>query len=237
LDKEYGKLYLIPATIGNPDPGRTIPGYNLNTIKQISSFIAENISTSRRFLRKSGYTKDFNEVSFYTLDKHTTASELETYLQDCQNGENMGLMSESGIPCIADPGSLIVSMAHRKGIQVVPLSGPSSLLLALMASGFNGQNFAFIGYLPVEADHLVRKIREIEKIACTQDQTQIFIEAPYRNNRLAGFLLKECKPSTLLCIACELSMDTEQVISKSINDWKTTKFDFNKKNCVFLIYH
>lgn len=237
MNKVKGKLYLIPSTIGNPDTARTVPEYNLCIINHISSFIAENISTSRRFLRKAGYTKDFKEVSFYVLDKHTAISDLEAYLDDCLNGKNMGLMSESGTPCIADPGSIIVSMAHSKEIQVVPLSGPSSIILALMASGFNGQNFAFHGYLPVESDLLSKKIRETEKNAYILDQTQIFIEAPYRNNRLTEFIIKECKPSTLMCIACELSLDSEQIISKSVREWRTSRFDFNKKNCVFLIYH
>lgn len=236
MKTEYGKLYLIPSSIGSCDTGMEVPEGNAKIIASLDTFICENVRTARKFLRKTGYSKNFNEVTFFTLDKHTLSSDAESFIGPCLLGKDTGLLSESGTPCIADPGNVIVSMAHRNGIRLIPLSGPSSIILALMASGFNGQHFIFHGYLPVEKSSLIKKIREIEKNIYQYDQTQIFIEAPYRNNRLLSFIISACKASTLLCIASEIMSNNETITVKTIGGWAHGTHDFNKKNCVFLLY-
>jgi 16S rRNA (cytidine1402-2'-O)-methyltransferase len=180
MDKSKGKLYLIPSSLGNSKLNSIIPEYNSKIINRLDEFIVENIRTARRFLKKTGFKKSFDNITFYILDKHSDQTEILSYLNSIDKGKDIGLLSEAGTPCIADPGAEIVRMAHQKNIRVIPLVGPSSIFLALMASGFNGQNFVFHGYLPVKKYLKINKIKTLEKDAQQKNQTQIFIETPYR---------------------------------------------------------
>lgn len=232
-----GKLFLIPLTINDDaELNKSIPQYNSELIKKIDFFIVEEIKTARKFLKKNNYPRSFDEISFLELNEHTPEHEIYDYLREIENGRNIGLMSESGVPCLADPGSIIVNLAHQKDIEVVPLVGPSSIILALIASGFNGQNFTFHGYLPIDKNKRTDKIKEIERSAYINNQTQIFIETPYRNNQLIDTLLKVCKLDTLLCIAVDLMGENSFIKSNSIAYWRKHIPVFSKKNAVFLIY-
>ncbi len=229
-------LYLFPTPIADNDLSFSIPSLNLELLNRCESFIVEDLRTARRFLKKAGYKKDFDEVEFVLLNEHTKIEEVENYLDPIGKGKSIGLMSEAGLPCIADPGQMIVGMAQRKGIRVIPLVGPSSIMMALMASGFNGQNFAFVGYLPVDKFLRGKRIKELESIMLRNNQTQIFIEAPYRNNQMLESLINNLNTNTLVCVGVDISMQSEQIITKSVREWKRTKIDLNKRNTVFLIY-
>lgn len=232
-----GKLYLIPTTLGNIDNiSEAIPSYNLHIIHQLSIFIVENIRTARRFISKTKHPFSIDKLTFLELGKHTSENTILSYLDQADSGFDIGLLSEAGTPCIADPGSIIVNQAHKKGIEVSPLVGPNSIVLALMASGFNGQNFCFHGYLPVDTRELTRKIKMIESDIQKKDQTQIFIETPFRNNKLLGKLVESCKPETNLCIAVELTLPDQHITTKTIRNWRKSKIDLNKKPAVFLLY-
>ncbi|MDZ7744076.1 MAG: SAM-dependent methyltransferase [Bacteroidota bacterium] len=233
--KSKGKLFLIPSSLGSTETDHILPKGNLPLMEEISIFIVENVRTARRFLRSAGYNKDFDEVQFYVLDKRTQAQEMHNFLQHIDK-QNIGLLSEAGLPCIADPGARIVRIAHNKGIEVLPLVGPSSIMLALMASGFNGQQFAFHGYLPIRQSEREKKIAEIEGNIYRDEQTQIFIETPYRNMQMLSSLLKVCKGSTWLCIAWDLTLPSQRVISRPIENWSASEFDLHKKPAVFLLY-
>jgi len=232
-----GTLYLIPTTLGDSNPDGFLPGKILTLIGSLSSFIVEELKPARRFLRKAGFTGDFDKISLQIFNEHTDRKNLIPFIQPMLDGIDTGLLSEAGTPCVADPGSEIVELAHQNGIRVVPLPGPSSILLALSASGFNGQNFAFHGYLPIEKRERQRKIREIERAAYDNDQTQIFIETPYRNKALLEALTQTCKPSSRLCLALNLTTQSEQIFVRSIADWRVSKTDIHKKPAVFLLYH
>ena len=230
-----GNLYLIPTPLGETGFEAGIPAYNLQILKQINTFIVEELRTARRFLRKAGYTNDFEAVNFYLLNEHTPDNEAVTMLENATAGENIGLLSEAGLPCIADPGNIVVRLAHRKGIRVIPLTGPSSIMLALMASGLNGQNFVFHGYLPVKPDERTRAIRELEQAATKGNQTQIFIETPYRNMAMLESILKSCHPSLILCVAADLTLETEWIRSMTVQEWKKEKPELHKRPVVFLL--
>jgi len=230
-----GTVFLIPVFLSDTNFDRVFPHENLEIINSLDSYIIENIRTARRFLRKVGYKKDFDKVNFYLLNEHTDSSEIYTYLNDVKNGKDIGLMSEAGIPCVADPGFQIVNLAHQLDIQVKPLTGPSSIFLALMASGFNGQQFVFHGYLPVEKHERRKAILNLETHARKSGQTQIFIETPYRNNKLVNDILTVCSNNTLLCIATDITSENEFIKTKSINEWRKKKVDLHKKPTVFLI--
>lgn len=235
--QQKGKLYLIPTTLGDTNNLMTvIPEYNLLVLRTLKVFIVEQLRTARRFLKKAGHPTPIDDLLFFELNKFTDRKTIADYLKPAQRGESIGLLSEAGTPCIADPGAGIVRLAHQYEIQVVPFVGPNSIVLALMASGFNGQRFCFHGYLPVETNQLKKKIREIEVNTHRFDQTQIFIETPYRNRQLFDNLLKTCKPQTLLCIATNISLETENIQTKRIADWKNQTPDFHKKPTVFLLY-
>ena len=232
-----GKLYLIPTTLGDFETiQNTLPEYNLEMIHQIRHFIVENVRTTRRFLSKVKHPGPINELNFYELGKHTPASQVASYLETAMTGETIGLLSEAGTPCVADPGSIIVNMAHEKGVEVIPLVGPNSIILALMASGFNGQNFAFHGYLPVVKSDLSRRIKDLEVAIIKHDQTQIFIETPFRNKQLLDTLIRTCNQSIRLCVATNLTLPDQKIISKTIGDWKNIQIDIHKKPTVFLLY-
>jgi 16S rRNA (cytidine1402-2'-O)-methyltransferase len=231
-----GKLYLIPTFLSETRPENVFPQLNTKIIYSLDIFIVEELKTARRFLRKVGFKKPFEEVTLHLLNEHTDLSKIGSYLDEAENGRDIGLFSEAGTPCIADPGSGIVKIAHKRNIRVVPLTGPSSIMLALMASGFNGQNFAFAGYLPIDKKQAANRIKEIEKKAWHNDQTQIFIETPYRNNRLFDILLNTCSDDTLLCIASGLTSENEFIKTLSVGDWKKQKPELHKIPAVFLMY-
>lgn len=230
-------LYLIPADLGSDFIGHIWPAEHLSTIGHLRHFIVENERSARRFLRKAGFSVAFEEVSFFILDKHTKSEQTLRYLGPMRHGLDVGLLSEAGVPCVADPGASIVAMAHNEGYRVMPLVGPSSLILALMASGFNGQQFAFHGYLPLHQNARTNKIRMIEQQSYKLRQTQIFMETPYRNNQLLAGLLKTCAPETLLCIACNLTLPDEYIKTCSIGDWKKKIPDLHKRPGMFLLSH
>jgi len=229
-------LYLIPVDLCGENPEKVLPQFNFEIISEINEFIVENARSARRFLRRIGYNKNFDEVTFHILDKHTPEESIPGFINSIKKGKAMGLLSEAGVPCVADPGNIPVKLCQELGLKVVPLVGPSSILMALMASGFNGQNFSFHGYLPVEKTDLKRKIKELEALIYKHQQTQIFIETPYRNNKMLSSLISSCSHQTMLCIAVNLSLEDEFIVSKSINQWKSTNIDLHKKPTVFLLY-
>jgi len=232
-----GKLYLIPTTLGETESfSQVFPEYNLIVIHQLKVFIVEKTRTARRFLKKAKHPVPIEEMQFFELNKHTPEAQIATYLQAAEHGVSIGLISEAGSPAVADPGAAIVHLAHQKNIRVVPLVGPNSILMALMASGFNGQQFAFHGYLPIDPANRLRKIKQLEQDAHRNDVTQIFIETPFRNNKMLESLMNALQKQTLLCVAANISLPDERIETKSVEEWKKEKADFNKKPAVFLIY-
>ncbi|NDV69000.1 SAM-dependent methyltransferase [Dysgonomonas sp. 25] len=229
-------LFLIPVTLGETTIERVLPTYNKEIIVQIKHFVVENIRSARRFLKKVDKDIDIDVLTFYELNKHTDLKQLDTYLLPLSRGEHVGVISEAGCPAIADPGSDVVAIAQSKGYPVVPLVGPSSILLSLMASGFNGQSFAFQGYLPIDGGERLRKIKQMEQRIYQEHQTQIFIETPYRNAKLVEDLIRNCNSSTKLCIAMNITCDDEYIKTRAIKDWKKDLPDIHKKLCIFLLY-
>lgn len=230
-----GNLYLIPTPLGDSGFDVTLPDFNHTILQNIDTFVVEELRTARRFLRKAGYNKDFETVTFHLLNEQTHDFEAENMLESLISGKHVGLLSEAGLPCIADPGNIVVQLAHRKGIRVIPLTGPSSLLLALMASGLNGQNFTFHGYLPVKPDERSKALRDLEREITRKNQTQIFIETPYRNIQMFESIVKNCSSSLMLCIAVDLTLDTEWIRCLSIQEWKKQSPGIHKKPAVFLL--
>ncbi len=231
-----GKLYLLPTTLGSFETiSRVIPEYNIDIIKSLDVFIVEKLRTARRFLSALSHPVPIDSMTFYELNKHTERSEITEYLDITFTGKSVGLLSEAGTPCIADPGNEIVKIAHESGIEIVPLVGPNSIIMALMTSGFNGQNFCFHGYLPVDNNSLTRKLRDIESNSLKYKQTQIFIETPYRNERMLKAISTACNNNTMLCIATDISLPTESIITMPISQWKKMKPSLNKKPSVFLL--
>ncbi len=233
----FGKLYLVPNLLGATRPEQVLPQGTLAIVKRLKHYVVENTRTSRRVLSRIGMDNAIDDIEFIELDKHNTRNlDLMEHLGACLQGEDMGLMSEAGTPCVADPGALVVDLAHSSGIQVIPLVGPNAMILALMASGFNGQAFAFHGYLPIKSPERQNAIKGLERRSLANDETELFIETPFRNNAMLLDLCKNLHPSTMLCVASNLTCDDEQIISQSIGEWKTFKGDLNKKPAVFLIY-
>ena len=230
-----GKIYLIPNLLGESLQGQVIPEEVISRIKKINYFVVENTRSARRFLLKTGHPLKPDDITFYEIDKHDHLSGIEEYLQLCLAGKDIGIISEAGIPGIADPGSELVLSGHSKGIDVVPLTGPSSIFLALSASGLNGQNFVFHGYLPVKSSERIKRIKEIESLSSGNKQTQIFIETPYRNMALLYDLLKTCHPSTLLCIGSDITTAQERIRTMSVKSWKSDIPDLHKIPAVFLL--
>ncbi|MGB0882240.1 MAG: SAM-dependent methyltransferase [Vicingaceae bacterium] len=230
-----GTLFMIPITLGDTPVNQVIPEFNNNIINEIDVYIVENIKTARRFLKRAGIKKDISELTFFELNKRTHITELPTFLKPIEQGQNIGVLSEAGCPGVADPGADIVDLAQRQNIKVTPLVGPSSILLSLMASGFNGQSFCFNGYLPKEQKDRSRKLKELERLAKNKQQTQLFIETPYRNMHVFEDLLKNCFDSTKLCIAVDITMPNERITTKTIKEWKKTKINLQKRQCIFLI--
>lgn len=228
-------LILFPVGIGNADLTVALPSHNTQLLNTCHTFIVEELRTARRFLKQAGYVHSIDSATFLILNEHTQDTEIANYLDSINSG-NIGLLSEAGLPCIADPGAKIVRMAQQKGIGVVPLVGPSSLMMALMASGFNGQNFSFVGYLPIDKNERVKAIRKLEERSIKENQTQIFIEAPYRNNQMLETLINTCRDNTMICVACDISLDTQYIKTLSVKKWRNNIPNLHKRNTVFLIY-
>lgn len=229
-------LYLIPTTLGDTPIEQVLPPHNTRIISNLRHFIVENVRTARRFLKQCDKGIDIDALTFYELNKHTDKNQIASYLLPMKSDESIGVISEAGCPAVADPGADVVAIAQREGYKVVPLVGPSSMLLAIMASGFNGQSFAFHGYLPIDSAERIKKLKQLEARAYNEDQTQLFIETPYRNQKLAEDILQHCKPQTRLCIAMNISCEDEYIVTKPIKAWKGQLPDMHKKPCVFLIY-
>lgn len=236
MKSKKGKLILIPCTIGDTEVNKVLPLENTTYINSCSEFIVENIRSARRFLIKSNINAAIDDLKFHLLNKHTKEYDLSTMLKCIENGKNIGLLSESGCPSIADPGADIVNLAHSRNITVVPLVGPSSILMALIASGLNGQNFAFNGYLPKEKAERKKRILFLENLSFKQQQTQLFIETPFRNNQLLEDLCKYCQANTVLVVATNISVESESIIRHSIKNWRKKTIDLNKNPSVFLIH-
>jgi 16S rRNA (cytidine1402-2'-O)-methyltransferase len=228
-------LYLIPVTLGETALEKVLPAANHDVVRKIKHFIVENIRTARRFLKTVDKNIDIDSLTFYELNQHTKKEEIAAYLQPLEKGEDVGVISEAGCPAIADPGADVVAIAQKRGMRVVPLVGPSSLLLALMASGFNGQNFAFAGYLPIQANERTKAIKHLEQRAYTENQSQLFIETPYRNMKMLEDILHACRPQTRLCIAADISLESEFIQTKSVSEWKKRLPDLNKRPCIFIL--
>lgn len=231
-----GNIYLIPNFLGESSTEKSFPQENIALIRRIKHFIVEDIRTVRRFLKKVDKGINIDELTFFVLDKHTRPEDIPSFLKPAENGNDMGIISEAGCPGVADPGADVVAIAHNKGLKVIPLVGPSSILMAMMASGMNGQNFAFSGYLPVEKSSNIKAIKHLEDRAIREKQTQIFIETPFRNMKMLDDLLFALRPSTRLCIACNVTCDDEYIVTKSVAQWRNSKLpDINKKPTIFLI--
>jgi len=229
-----GTLYLVPNYLGNEDPG-LIPEQVKAIVKQIDTWIVEHEKAARRLIKSIDKDIDLDKVVMHRLDKNTDSLELETFLNTLDEGKDVGLISEAGLPAVADPGANIISLAHEKGIKVMPLTGPSSIFLALMASGLNGQNFAFSGYLPKHQSERIKKLKELEQLSRQYNQTQIFMETPYRNHHLLEDILKVGKENTRLCLASNLTLEDEFIQTRTIKEWRNQKVDIQKKPTMFLI--
>lgn len=231
-----GKLYLIPTTLGESDPNDVLPQTIKRAIDCIDYYIVENEKTARKSIKICNPDKVQATLNLSALNKRTLVSEHIAMLQPCLEGKNMGLMSEAGCPGVADPGAVIVKLAHEKGIQVIPLVGPSSLLLALMASGMNGQSFAFHGYIPIDASEKRATLKALEKLSVDKNQTQLFIETPYRNNKMFEDIVQALHPATNLCIAADITLPTEYIKTMRISDWKKAKIDLHNRPTIFIIH-
>lgn len=229
-------LFLIPVTLGETEHRNVLPEYNREVIIELKYFIVENIRTARRFLKKMEPSIDIDSLTFYELNKHTSPDDVAGYLAPMARGESVGVISEAGCPAVADPGADVVAIAQRKNYKVVPLVGPSSILMSVMGSGFNGQSFAFHGYLPIDAAERTNMIKKLEQRIYSENQTQLFIETPYRNNKLAEELVRTCRPSTLMCIASNITCEDEYIKTRSVKEWAGKIPDLSKKPTIFLIY-
>lgn len=230
-------LYLIPVTLGDSPLQQVLPAHNKEVILGIKHFIVEEVRTARRFLKQVDRSINIDELTFCPMGKHADAALFSKYLEPLRKGESIGVISEAGCPAVADPGADVVAIAQREGLKVVPLVGPSSILLAVMGSGFNGQSFAFHGYLPINPAERAKRIKQLENRSAAEHQTQLFIETPYRNHKMIADLLATCNPRTRLCIASGLTTEQEFLRSKTIKEWKQTPPpDLNKIPTIFAIY-
>lgn len=236
MDNKKGFLYLIPTTLGDNEPMEVLPVLVKEMIEKLDYFIVENEKTARKFIKRIAPEKSQPSLTLFSLDKYADKLEVSTYLDVCAKGVSVGLLSEAGVPAIADPGAEIVKLAHQKNIRVIPLVGPSSIILAMMASGFNGQNFAFNGYLPIEASERKEAIKSLEKLSKDKNQSQIFIETPYRNEKLFVDLKGTLNQATNLCVACDITLSTEYIKTLQIKDWKSEHPDLQKRPTIFIIH-
>ncbi len=233
---EKGKLYLIPTTLGETELSAVLPEAVLTVVQRLEIFVVEEVRTARRFLSKAGHKGHIDSLTLYELNEHTAEQEVWQFVKVLEEGHDVGLMSEAGLPAVADPGALLVAAAQQRDITVVPMVGPSSLMLALMGSGFNGQSFAFNGYLPVKQQERRAKIKLLEKLSAQLNQTQIMIETPYRNNLLFKELVSVCQPDTQICVAADITLPNEFIKTKTAAKWRWCMPDIGKRPCVFLIY-
>jgi len=231
-----GTLYLIPVPLADNAAAKSFTPYLIETINQLNEYIVENEKTARRFLKEAGLKTPQSELVIHDYGKHAREQGLAHFFKGLESGKNVGLMSEAGCPGVADPGADIVDEAHKRGIKVMPLVGPSSILLALMASGFNGQSFTFHGYLPIDKAQRAKRIKELEGYAERFKQTQLFIETPFRNNQMLEEVLRSCKPTTRLCIACNITAEDELIKTQSVADWKKQVPELHKKPTIFLLF-
>lgn len=236
MNSGKGKLYLIPTTLGDNEPLEVLPISVKKIIEETDVYIVENEKTARHFIKKINPKKVQATLKLFPLNKFTDKSLLPEYLEPCFKGTNIGLLSEAGCPGVADPGADIVKIAHQKNIKVVPLVGPSSILMALMSSGMNGQSFAFNGYLPIDKDERKKEIKCLERISFDQNQSQIFIETPYRNNKLLEDLCNTLDANTLICVACDITLSTEFIKTQTVNSWKKNIVDLHKRPTIFIIH-
>lgn len=229
-------LYLLPVTLGDTTIESVLPPYNKEIILQIKHFIVEDVRSARRFLKKVDREIDIDSLTFYELNKHTSPEDISGYLKPLIAEQAMGVISEAGCPAVADPGADVVAIAQSQNLKVVPLVGPSSIILSVMASGFNGQSFAFHGYLPIEPGERIKTMKYLEQRVYSENQTQLFIETPYRNNKMLEDILRNCRPQTKLCIAANITCEGEYIKTKTIKDWQGKLPDLSKIPCIFLIY-
>ncbi|MDR3118045.1 MAG: SAM-dependent methyltransferase [Mediterranea sp.] len=228
-------LYLIPVTLGDTPVEKVLPQGNKEVILSIRHFIVEDVRSARRFLKKVERSIDIDALTFYPLNGHTSAEALSGYLDPLAGGNPVGVISEAGCPAIADPGADVVAIAQRRGLKVVPLVGPSSIILAVMGSGFNGQCFAFHGYLPIDAGERAKALKLLEQRAYAENQTQLFIETPYRNHKMVEDILRHCRPQTRLCIAADLTCKGEYIKTRTVKEWQGRVPDLSKRPCIFLL--
>jgi 16S rRNA (cytidine1402-2'-O)-methyltransferase len=236
MKTSFGKLYLIPTTLGNNEPLEVLPISVKKIVEEVDYFIVENEKSARRFIKKITPRKSQPSLRIFVLDKFTTEFESKSFLDPCYHGKNIGLLSEAGVPAIADPGANIVMLAHQKNINVVPMVGPSSITMAMMSSGLNGQNFAFNGYVPIDKSERKKAIKELEKLSKIKNQSQIFIETPYRNEKLFNDLKSILTPATLLCVAVDITLTTENIKTLTISEWKRHSIELHKRPCIFIIH-
>lgn len=236
LPNTFGKLYLIPTTLGENDPMEVLPISVKDFINKTNYFIVENEKTARRFIKKISPSKSQQDLRLETLNKHTAPEQLSDYLKPCLEGNDVGIISEAGCPGVADPGAEMVALAHQTGIQVVPMVGPSSILLALMASGMNGQSFAFNGYLPIDKTDKKKALKQLEKRSIDLGQSQIFMETPYRNNKLLQDLTSILQPHTLLTVATDITLAQEFIKTKTVKQWRTSTVDLHKRPTIFVLH-
>ncbi|MGN0048347.1 MAG: SAM-dependent methyltransferase [Bacteroides sp.] len=229
-------LYLLPVTLGDTAIDAVLPAYNCEVIRAIRHFIVEDVRSARRFLKKVDREIDIDALTFYPLNKHTSPEAISDYLKPLLAGESMGVISEAGCPAVADPGADVVAIAQRKNLKVVPLVGPSSIILSVMASGFNGQSFVFHGYLPIEPVERAKRLKQLEQRIYNEQQTQLFIETPYRNNKMVEDILHNCRPQTRLCIAANITCEGEYIRTKTVKEWQGHTPDLSKIPCIFLLY-
>ena len=235
--KIQSALYLVPVPISGAPVSDVIPAGNLEVVRQLRHFIVENLRTARRYLRHIDPAFPISDCTFDVLDRHTPPEEVTAMLEPLRSGEPVGVMSEAGCPAVADPGSYPVEIAQREGLRVIPLVGPSSILMSLMASGFNGQGFSFQGYLPIDGAERRKVLKRLEAESSARQMTQIFIETPYRNNRMVVLLSETLSPATMVCVACDITdPDREEVVTAPARSWRNRKFDFDKRPAIFLLY-
>ncbi|GAA4885686.1 SAM-dependent methyltransferase [Flaviramulus aquimarinus] len=236
MTNSKGNLVLIPTTLGDNDPLEVLPITVKNTIDNINIFIVENEKTARRFIKKISPQKSQPALQLFILNKYTEASDLPSFLEPCLNAANVGLLSEAGCPGVADPGADVVKIAHQKNIKVVPLVGPSSILMAIMSSGMNGQSFAFNGYLPIDKSERRLEIKRLERLSFEHNQSQLFIETPYRNNKMLEDLSLSLENNTDICVACDITLSTEFIKTQTANQWKKNMVDLHKRPTIFIIH-
>ncbi len=235
MEGKRGRLFLIPSPLGENDPAEVIPAPVLKSLEGFRTFVVEEVRTARRYLSKAGLKGHIGELEFHELNEHTEQAEIEGYIRLFDNGNDVALISEAGLPAVADPGAQLVALAHRNGIEVIPAVGPSSLMLALMASGLNGQSFAFCGYIPAKTDERRSRLKTLDKVSGQLHQTQILIETPYRNDSLFADILAVCSPSVKVCVAANITMPDAYIRTMSVSQWKKQGIVIGKRPCVFLI--